>query len=1535
MFGGGDDNRVAITIELDTANLTPQLSALTSALQSLGKSGRDAGTQGAEGMKIFHTGLDAVKDKIHETVFELAGMVTAFLTIEKGIEAIFEGFQHADYLRDLRASTDALTGSAEAGAKAWERLQEVGEKTRATGDDLIQLFGRTLPLAMDRGFSTEGATKLVSQLAKLAPAIGQSVDQVAEQMNQILSGRVRKTNVLAHVLGLDPEAYTKGLVGLESVFPKIDELAAKGDKIGTTWTAAMAHVKDAVKNAFGDGVNDARDGVTSSMDSMLDTMRNPEFLQSIHEIGKAFAELVPVVATAVKGISDLIAGLIDSLKQMSGHGGDSGVQGTKGGGYWATVWDEFLGSDQTEDTLKAKFADRGIQLTRMEGAYKKQITDAQKLMSGLGMTGLTPVGFETYASAAFQKGSNAAFDSTLTGLDDKLKRVKAVLDTSEAAKIAKKIAEMTASLPSPSKLGDIVPIAGTDTFAGSGLFGKAATLSTTDPGFQYMQKMSTEMLKLRQSAEFFGVAMPKAFVDASDKAKDFLNSTERLQQTMKDTAAQAQKLRDLEGESKPKMLDDMQDQAERIGKAFADLTGSLGGFDISKIGDADEVFKRLGPDMEKITATVQQFPEAFAMLPESFQKAFTAFQQYNIGTLVEKELNKAIAAGHAFELEQAQLVAKITATNQLQGGINLSTGNVGLGVVQNQQALIDAYLKSVQMGMPLSEDMKKALDQLAKYKSFFSDDMKRAMGTITDSLGDAFGDLAATGGKNIGNIMANAFTENVKANGKELFGDLVNAAMGITKNPATGQFEVKDPKTGAVSTYADANAARLAAMQSSPGAAAAGIGFAAAQGGLSGYNSGASDLATGVSAAMSVILAGLATSWTGAGFVVAVVAAAATVVGKLLQPSPSEQYKYIMALHTDAAGIASGTGNKNVDKNELQGYLDTFTQTVDTFYNGYIKILLKFPNEILPKISASFQPIYGAFETGADLGMAASEHFADELQQYLKIGLPHDIGDRFSSYIQEGMVNLGMSAAKFDQIWHQLANLDPAKAMQGLSDLTDAMVGFNETLKLFNTPVFQDANHLHPLGGLFEQISNDMSKTFAQNLETSDKDIISLGSSLEDLIGPDQLSAAKDLATQMQQRYDKEKQFLQDIKNQIDSITNSFNQQMQGYTLAGMTRKDAQGNETPDYNAQAQYLRDQTQLLMAQLSNATSPEQVTSLYNQIAANIDKVYQTGSQLGPEAQKAFLKWAQENLQKAETAAIARQNELAQQVQDANDKFLAAIQGFIDAFENATGQLTGGETQQTGPGSIPYQQTHPNYVPLPGTPAYAFLHPHPPPPAGTDPVPDENGKCPSGWTPSADGKKCDRVRGRDSGATPPILPPSPPVPPVTPPVYPMGARGTVTLTGEHATTVIPVTGPPPPEVTPGVAGIGTPAGDAAIQAMMDQINAILKGGIDSKAELAAIQALMAEVNDARNRATAGGVPDHGAPQPADPDSLMQNMVYQMGLVTKEGTTSQLNALEAIRAVLASGQYIKIQIVDDAGNDVTPPDSRSGFVARSASSR
>jgi hypothetical protein len=108
----------------------------------------------------------------------------------------------------------------------------------------------------------------------------------------------------------------EGMQALESTGARIDELAAKGEKMGQSFTSTFAKIKESLLEAFAKGVNTSRDGVQKGLDDMYQAFRDPQLLQSIKSIGQAMAEWVPIAAKSAASVIASLAMIPNVLKQL-------------------------------------------------------------------------------------------------------------------------------------------------------------------------------------------------------------------------------------------------------------------------------------------------------------------------------------------------------------------------------------------------------------------------------------------------------------------------------------------------------------------------------------------------------------------------------------------------------------------------------------------------------------------------------------------------------------------------------------------------------------------------------------------------------------------------------------------------------------------------------------------------------------------------------------------------------------------------------------------------------------------------------------------------------------------------------------------------------------------------------------------------------------------------------------------------------------------------------------------------------------------
>lgn len=509
-------------------------------------------------------------------------------------------------------------------------------------------------------------------------------------------------------------------------------------------------------------------------------------------------------------------------------------------------------------------------------------------------------------------------------------------------------------------------------------------------------------------------------------------------------------------------------------------------------------------------------------------------------------------------------------------------------------------------------------------------------------LANVFADIALTGGANFGNIAGEALIKKVQEGSEKLSGFLGDALAGIFSGGAPTGSEK-----------------RLAAQQKIGQSFQ--VGLAGYQALMANFAGQASDVQT----VLSTTLAGASFGWIGAlvGAVVGLIAAAFSKMDK--------DYPQLAVSIKD--GVARVIGLKDLSPQKVRELTEQTQEAWDTYYNGYVKLAMKLRQELIPDLlkTMDFTPKIGRLEEGADFGAAASKEFLDWFQYYIEGTLPRQIRDRFKTQLQKGFETLGLTAARFEEIFKKFDQLDPKKALELMSTLADALIQIDAAMKFFRTPYGTTVGGgLDIREGLAQQLGREGLRSFADTLAETDDKIIRLGSALNELTGEAQIQAARELGELLTERMNREKDFLRTVALGVENINKTFEATIRDLTLEGMQLPGG----GPDVGRQVQYLRDYAEQLRQQLMTATDPTRIQQLAEEIRQTILRVQQIGGAQGPEAATAFREWAIENLQRVQEQAVARMNALGQQVEDANRRFVDAIQGFIDTFLSVTEAMGG---------------------------------------------------------------------------------------------------------------------------------------------------------------------------------------------------------------------------------------------------------------------
>jgi hypothetical protein len=299
--------------------------------------------------------------------------------------------------------------------------------------------------------------------------------------------------------------------------------------------------------------------------------------------------------------------------------------------------------------------------------------------------------------------------------------------------------------------------------------------------------------------------------------------------------------------------------------------------------------------------------------------------------------------------------------------------------------------------------------------------------------------------------------------------------------------------------------------------------------------------------------------------------------------------------------------------------------------------------------------------------------------QWVNGQLPRQIAEQFFEPLSQAFQRYGMSSGRFRQVWDQLDALDPRKAIELWGVLAQAVVDFFETMAYFRTDVFQyqgpgDFAPSAGPAGLLEQGRIRNHESFADALAREDEEILNLAESLDLLTGEEQIRAAGRLGEMMRDRQRAEEEFFQRMAQIIEDVNASLDQFLLDIDLEQMVTPEGE----PDWQARINRLQSEGERVWNSLTTATTPEEIAYWTNEWMRVNREILSAAQNLGPEAYQQYLAWVEENTNRFRTDVAERFRQLGQDIQDANDRFIAAIKMFIAAFTQGAkdvGDVLGG--------------------------------------------------------------------------------------------------------------------------------------------------------------------------------------------------------------------------------------------------------------------
>lgn len=1156
-------------------------------------------------------------------------MVAAQWLLYKGI---IDGLKGSDAMRDLEVSLGNVEGSTVRAAASMQFFKDAALQTRSSfvelGNVYEQLFRNNVTEKGKGGFTSDELKVFTVELANAAVAAKVSTEQMVKFWEAVKSGKTPRDKKIMDELGLTP-ADAKDL---ETVKNAIVDANNRAKDYGQTMESTLLHIRDAWISSFAPSKEEAQKAYAA----ILAEFTKPAILESIKNIGKAFIEAIPFIVKGVSAAIDAIKILIDStvagMALIAKTGSDLGAA--------IDTWlqnslransSKFQGSPLDNWLSGAKARNEGASKTNGDivggalDANEASITSLKKTL------GLLTDEVDKHTKSLEENAKNLQKNADARAKDEAAAR-KHTAALQEAVNINKNVQESIDRVN--NALGTGVP--------------------------------ETPLEKKLRELNFIAVEFATTATAQIQKMRIAIDNA-------------------LKNGTDPTIIDAMRKAVVLLGGAVESLGGEHG-----KLAEAQNAHVAAAMTIELV-----------------------------------KQKEQAIALANVYE--------KIASSSHLafeKFGTNSSNPSVVSGILDSA-AMTERMHQEVDI-VKAGEDYKRAsaderraieLRTANQWATIIGDANKDAVKAAeafksqwTDKIGPLFNDLLTNGGKSFGQIASAMFLDGIKGGSDKLadvFGGAILSAFGA-KPVNRGDYGADAAGTA---QYQSALSTQKERQSQIFGAITAGIGAV----------SQFADIASGKlkeSAAqivMSFTAAGasIGSIFPGAGTIIgAVVGFVVGAVAAIIAPAVGKDYQYAKFGITN--GQAFVDPNKNINAGQTADMLRALTDTMNGFVDGYIKILLKFPLDVIaglalgvgqlnftPGILSGTQGHHGLFGSilgsadplnilgnggissfianphgssrgdgssgtagpGGDpfaIGDAASAHFMEHFDAWVKNQLPAEIAETFRGQVGKSFEAMGMTTDKFGKVWDSLKGMDPKAALQVLSDMADALISFAKV-----SGGMQNLGSLKNLTGGGKINADGSARAFGvndymQNLLDGQDQLIKLGIAVKTLVGPDQVAAAKELGNAEKTLFDNLVAYL----NKLSAMSSAFSRSIEDKLFqlqidqAGLT-PGAAGKNNQSALYENRYNQDVYQLKHAK-ELGLSAEDVDRLSKDASDLATKIYD----LDPTKR---AKWYTDTLLTLGNITTAAYEALGQQAKTAVEKELAALQPVLDWFKGLPGTVT----------------------------------------------------------------------------------------------------------------------------------------------------------------------------------------------------------------------------------------------------------------------
>jgi len=635
----------------------------------------------------------------------------------------------------------------------------------------------------------------------------------------------------------------------------------------------------------------------------------------------------------------------------------------------------------------------------------------------------------------------------------------------------------------------------------------------------------------------------------------------------------------------------------------------------------------------------------------------------------------------------------------------------------------DADLKAVldQLHLGFKDASQVIVDQAKAAAEAFTSQVKE----LGDTLGNVFIDLAQTGGQNFGQIASQSFYKGVKDGSQklaELFGTAVQSAFGGAPDQRNFDLSTKEGQDAFKAAQVQSSQQQQAIMGAFTGAVGM---FGQILQEFDNAKKGQQTSVIGSAVSFGLTGASVGALFGGIGGIIGALAGA--IIGAVTAiaanaKAKKEQPYAAYGIRNGQAYVEAFPGQEaqfqNITATQYNDMIRQMNSTVEEFTNGYVKLLLKFPLQIISGLSLGIKgldfaptmaqykdvgrgflhnvlrilfPVEGtisSFTTGGagargslipgqdtrgqlvaggqignpNYDNAARTNFLTDFDNWVKNILPPEIAAKFEAQTAKSFEAMGVTEKKFDQIWKGLQGQDPKEALQTLNDLADAVISFSKIgdfskgIEKNFAASFKSGGPLNAAGLVRAPGVSD----FEQSLIDSQEELAKEAIAIHDLVGADQVTAAKALGESLTRLQQNLVEFLNNVTQISASLSKSIEQQRFQLKLDAATSPQAKSDLL------FARLQKETDEIRNAASLGLSPEEVQSLVQDATSIVNQLYQ----LDPTKRN---QWADSQLAQIDeyqkTALKALGDQARQQFQDIVD----AMKPAIDFFEGIPDTLT----------------------------------------------------------------------------------------------------------------------------------------------------------------------------------------------------------------------------------------------------------------------